>query len=77
MDTTTAFFFVHLTFSFRILTVGDAPAHRTICRQEPVFTGKVTCGVWNETSGRSWPSFVTQRSNWVDAPSASRRGVIC
>jgi hypothetical protein len=29
---------------------------RNICREEPVFTGKVTCGVRNETSGQSWPS---------------------
>ena len=27
-----------------------------ICREEPVFAGKVTCGVRNETSGQSWPS---------------------
>ena len=32
------------------------PAHGTICREEPVFRGKVTCGVRNETSGHSWPS---------------------
>ena len=36
--------------------LGDAPAHGTICREEPVFAGKVTCGVRNETSGQSWPS---------------------
>src|SRR5579864_1586394 len=29
---------------------------QTICREEPVFAGKVTCGVRNETSGQSWPS---------------------
>src|SRR5689334_20729403 len=29
---------------------------QTICREEPVFAGKVTCGVQNETSGQSWPS---------------------
>ena len=29
---------------------------RNICREEPVFAGKVTCGVRNETSGQSWPS---------------------
>ena len=28
----------------------------TICREEPVFAGKVTCGVRNETSGQSWSS---------------------
>jgi hypothetical protein len=27
-----------------------------ICREEPVFARKVTCGVRNETSGQSWPS---------------------
>src|SRR5215475_2832674 len=27
----------------------DGPAHWTICREEPAFTGKVTCGVRNET----------------------------
>src|SRR5215472_9002828 len=31
-------------------------AHRTICREEPAFAGKVTCGVRSETSGQSWPS---------------------
>jgi hypothetical protein len=36
--------------------LGDAPAHGTICCEEPVFAGKVTCGVRNETSGQSWPS---------------------
>ena len=36
--------------------LGDAPAHGTICREEPVFAGKVICGVRNETSGQSWPS---------------------
>src|SRR5438445_9263298 len=36
--------------------LGEAPAHGTICREEPVFAGKVTCGVRNETSGQSWPS---------------------
>ena len=36
--------------------LGDAPAHGTICREKPVFAGKVTCGVRNETSGQSWPS---------------------
>ena len=29
---------------------------RNICREKPVFAGKVTCGVRNETSGQSWPS---------------------
>src|ERR1700757_2075598 len=29
---------------------------RNICREEPVFAGKVTCGVRNETSGQSGPS---------------------
>lgn len=24
--------------------------------EEPVFAGKVTCGIRNETSGQSWPS---------------------
>jgi hypothetical protein len=28
-------------------------AHWTICREEPVFAGKVTCGVRSETSGLS------------------------
>ena len=36
--------------------LGDAPAHGTICREEPVFAGKVTSGVRNETSGQIWPS---------------------
>src|SRR5215469_7031652 len=36
--------------------LGDAPAHWTICREEPVFAGKVTCGVQSGTSGQSWPS---------------------
>ena len=27
-----------------------------ICREKPVFAGKVTCGVRNETSGQSWLS---------------------
>src|SRR5271169_3486712 len=27
-----------------------------MCREEPVFAGKVTCGGRNETSGQSWPS---------------------
>ena len=42
--------------SQRQYVLGDAPAHGTICREEPVFAGKVTCGVRNETSGQSWPS---------------------
>jgi len=29
---------------------------RNICREKPVFAGKVTSGVRNETSGQSWPS---------------------
>ena len=29
---------------------------RNICREEPLFAGKVTCGVRNETSGQSWRS---------------------
>ena len=29
---------------------------RNICREKPMFAGKVTCGVRNETSGQSWPS---------------------
>jgi hypothetical protein len=29
---------------------------RNICREEPLFAGKVTSGVRNETSGQSWPS---------------------
>src|SRR5580765_2080469 len=36
--------------------LGNAPAHGTICREEPVLAGKVICGVRNETSGQSWPS---------------------
>jgi hypothetical protein len=32
------------------------PCSRNICREKPVFAGKVTCGVRNETSGQSWPS---------------------
>src|SRR6516162_3234920 len=39
--------------------LGDAPAQGTICRGEPVFAGKVICGVRNETSGQSWPSKVS------------------
>src|SRR5215469_15584198 len=44
--------------------LGDAPAHGTICRGEPVFAGKVICGVRNETSGQSWPlnTVATDRS---------------
>ena len=42
--------------SQRQYVLGDAPAHGTICREKPVFAGKVTCGVRNETSGQSWPS---------------------
>src|SRR5499425_2785708 len=42
--------------SQRQYVLGDAPAHWRICREEPVFAGKVTCGVRNETSGQSWPS---------------------
>jgi hypothetical protein len=40
----------------RQYVLGDAPCLRNICREEPVFAGKVTCGVRNETSGQSWPS---------------------
>jgi len=29
---------------------------RNIRREEPLFAGKVTCGVRNETSGQSWRS---------------------
>src|SRR6267143_6297584 len=29
---------------------------RNICREKPVFAGKVTSGVRNETNGQSWPS---------------------
>src|SRR5690349_9363618 len=32
---------------------------RTICREEPVFAGKVISGVRNETSGQGWPSKVS------------------
>src|SRR5690349_19186364 len=39
--------------------LGDAPAHGTICREEPVFAGKVICGVRNEASGQGWPSKVS------------------
>src|SRR5580704_1247836 len=42
--------------SQRQYVLGDAPSLRNICREEPVFAGKVTCGVRNETSGQSWPS---------------------
>src|SRR5712664_665469 len=42
--------------SQREYVLGNAPAHGTICREEPVFAGKVTCGVRNETSGQSGPS---------------------
>src|SRR5882724_10788485 len=42
--------------SRRQYVLGNAPAHGTICREEPVVAGKVTCGVRNETSGQSWPS---------------------
>jgi hypothetical protein len=39
-------------------TFFDAPGScsRNICREKPVFAGKVTCGFRNETSGQSWPS---------------------
>ena len=42
--------------SQRQYVLGDAPAYGTICREEPVFAGKVICGVRNETSGQSWRS---------------------
>jgi hypothetical protein len=42
--------------SQRQYVLGDPPSSRNICREEPVFAGKVTCGVRNETSGQSWPS---------------------
>src|ERR1700738_4997820 len=42
--------------SQRQYVLRDAPAYGTICRKEPVFAGKVTCGVRSETSGQSWPS---------------------
>src|SRR5271156_4510299 len=42
--------------SQRQYVLSDAPAHRTICREEPVLEGKVTCGVRSETSGQSWLS---------------------
>src|SRR5581483_9767563 len=32
------------------------PARWTICREEPAFAGKVTCGFCSETSGQSWRS---------------------
>ena len=37
-------------------SLNDSTADWTICREEPVFAGKVTCGVRSETSGQSWPS---------------------
>src|SRR5215467_11501634 len=52
--------------------LGDAPAHGTICREEPVFAGKVICGVGNETSGQSWPSKVRYNPcRRVDTPIAA------
>src|SRR5207237_553647 len=52
--------------------LGDAPAHRTIWREEAVFAGKVTCGVRNETSGQSWPSKVRYNPcRRVDTPIAA------
>src|SRR5215831_15311154 len=51
---------------------GDAPAHWTICREEPVFAGKVTSGVRNETSGQSCPSKVSYNPCWrVELPIAA------
>jgi hypothetical protein len=38
------------------LRPGRCSCSRSICREEPVFAGKVTCGVRSETSGQSWPS---------------------
>src|SRR5215472_204825 len=37
-------------------TFGQCSCSRTICREEPAFAGKVTCGVRNKTSGQSWRS---------------------
>jgi hypothetical protein len=42
--------------SQRQYVLGDAPSSRNICREKPMFAGKVTCGARNETSGQSWPS---------------------
>ncbi len=43
---------------YPFLVLGDAPARGRICREEPVFAGKVICGVRIETSGQNWPSKV-------------------
>src|SRR5581483_6943341 len=50
--------------------VGDVPAHRTICREEPVLAGKVTCGVRTETSGQSWPSNTRATDHRVCLPTS-------
>ena len=44
-------FVLHVFLAMRLLT-------RMICREEPVFAGKVICGVRIETSAQSWPSKV-------------------
>ncbi len=46
-------------FFYPSCVLGDAPAHGTICRDGPVFAGKVICGVRNETSGQGWLSKVS------------------
>jgi hypothetical protein len=52
---------------------GDAPAHETYAAKKPVFAGKVTCGVRNETSGQSWVSntLATGSLTGVDQPTRS------
>src|SRR5262249_41847636 len=50
----------------------NAAAHGKIWREEPVFAGKVICGVRSETSGQSWPSKVRYNPcRRVDTPIAA------
>ena len=49
-------------------------AHGTICREEPVFAGKVTCGVRNETSGQSWPANTVATDPFTGQNRNSKRG---
>ena len=37
-----------------------------ICREEPVFAGKVTCGVRHETRGQCWPSNTVATDPFTD-----------
>src|SRR6202166_1328415 len=47
---------------------------RNICRETPVFAGKVTCGVRNETSGQSWPSNTVAADQFTEQNRNSKCG---